>query len=167
MFLSTILSPPIYLLVTQQSISSCFILQPLPTQDKLSIAYKQDPDINFLSAMCKALRIKYEILAKRKHKGLLVEKFHWFLNKVVTIVVEDRGTNDIFVAAGAAAGYAWNSSHIDGTNILLSVPAIGRELRFPLDVDISDLPALVSNNADSAVSYLRLRISIVTSPLPS
>ena len=98
---------------------------------------------------------------------MLVEKFHIFLIKEVTIAAKDRGTNDIFVAAGAAAGYAWNSSHIDGTNILLSVPAIGHELRFPLDVDISDLPALVSNNADLAVSYLRLRISIVTSPLPS
>jgi len=29
-------------------------------------------------------------------------------------------------------GYAWNISPIDGTNILRSIPAIGRELRFPL-----------------------------------
>ena len=107
-------------------------------------------------AMCKALHINYEILAKRNHKGLLVEKFHRFLNKAITIAAEDRGTNDIFVAAGVAAGYAWNSSPIDGTGILRSVPAIGRELRFPLDVDISALPALVTNNADSVISYLRL-----------
>ena len=50
------------------------------------------------SAMCKALHINYEILAKRNHKGLLVKKFHRFLNKAITIAAEDRGTNDIFVA---------------------------------------------------------------------
>ena len=94
------------------------------------------------SAICKALRINYEILAKRNHKGLLVEKFHRFLNKVITIAAEDRGTNDIFVAAGVVAGYAWNSSPIDRTDILRSVPAIGRKLRFTLDVDVSALPAL-------------------------
>ena len=108
------------------------------------------------SAMCKALRINYETLAKRNHNCLLVEKFHRFLDKAITIAAEDRGTNDIFVAAGVAAGYAWNSSPIDGTDILRSVPVIGRKLRFPLEVDISDLPALVTNNADSVISYLRL-----------
>ena len=108
------------------------------------------------STMCKALRINYEILAKRNHKGLLVKKFHRFLNKEITIAAEDQGTNDIFVAAGVTAGYAWNSSPIDGTDILRSVPAIGREFRFSLDVDISTLPTLVANNAESVISYLRL-----------
>ena len=31
--------------------------------------------------MCKALKINYDILAKRKHKGLLVDKFNRFVNK--------------------------------------------------------------------------------------
>ena len=56
--------------------------------------------------MCKTLRINYKILAKRNHKGLLVEKFHRFINKAITIAAVDRGTNDVFVAAGIAAGYA-------------------------------------------------------------
>ena len=43
--------------------------------------------------------------------------------------------NNVFVAASAAAGYTWNRSPINGTNILRSVPAIGCELRFPLDID--------------------------------
>ena len=54
---------------------------------------------------------------------------------MITIVAEDRETNDIFVAAGDAAGYAWNSLPIDDPCILRSVPVIGRELRFPLDID--------------------------------
>ena len=65
---------------------------------------------------------------------------------MITTVAEDRGTNDIFVATGDATGYAWNSSSIDDPYILRSVPAIGRELRFPLAIDLSDLPTLVSNN---------------------
>ena len=43
-----------------------------------------------------------DILAKRDHKGLLVDKFHRFLNKAITIAVEDRGINDIFVAISVA-----------------------------------------------------------------
>ena len=100
------------------------------------------------SAMCKALSINYDILAKRNYKGLLVEKLYRFLNKAITIAAEDRRTNDVFVAADVATGYAWNRPTIDGTDILRSVPAIGR--------DISALPALVSNNDDSVVSYLHL-----------
>ena len=92
------------------------------------------------TAMCKSLNIKYDVLAKRNDKGLLVEKLHRFINKAITIAGEDRGTNDIFVTAGDAAGNVWNSSPIDGTDILRSVPAIGRELRFPLDIDLSALP---------------------------
>ena len=53
-------------------------------------------------------------------------------------------------------GYVWNSSPIDGTNILRSIPTIGRELRFPLDIDLSALPPIVSNNTESVVSYLHL-----------
>ena len=52
--------------------------------------------------------------------------------------------------------YAWNSSPIDGTGIFCSVTAIGRELRFTLDIDLSDLPTIVSNNTKPVVSYLRL-----------
>ena len=108
------------------------------------------------SIMCKVLNINFDILAKRNHKGLRVKKFHRCLNKAITIAAEDRETNDIFVAASVAAGYAWNSSPIDGTGILRSVPVIGRELWFPLDIDLSALPSLVSNNAESVISYLRL-----------
>ena len=115
-----------------------------------------NPFKSIFTAMCKYLNIDYDILAKRNHKGPLVEKFHRFINKAITIVAEDKRTNDIFVAASVAAGYAWNNSPIDGTGILCSILVIGRELRFPLDVGLSALPSIVSNNAESVVSYLRL-----------
>ena len=47
-FISTILPSPLSPPVTHQSISFCSTLQPLPTQDKWSIAYKQGPKTDFL-----------------------------------------------------------------------------------------------------------------------
>ena len=38
-------------------------------------------------AMCKALKLKYDILDKRNHKGLSVEHFHRFLKKASTIAM--------------------------------------------------------------------------------
>ena len=72
------------------------------------------------SAMCKALNINFDILAKRNHNILLVEKYYKIINK------------DDFVATGVAVGYALNSSPIDRTDILRSVHTISWELPFPL-----------------------------------
>ena len=105
---------------------------------------------------CDALHLKYECVVKRDHKAVLVEKFHRFLNKVVTIAVEDRKTLVCFTEAGIVAGYAWNSAPIDGTDIFRSIPAIGRELRFSIDIPSTTLPQLTTNQADSVVNYLRL-----------
>ena len=104
-----------------------------------------DDGIPFKSAfvaMCTALDFNYDILAKRNHKDLTVEYLHRFLNKAVTIAMEDRQSNDVFVPAGIAAGYALNSASIDGTDILRSTVAIGREFRFPIDINLSALPQL-------------------------
>ena len=56
-------------------------------------------------AICQALNLNYDVLAKRNHKGLSVEHFHRFLNKSVTIVEEERGTTDIFAPASIANAY--------------------------------------------------------------
>ena len=45
-FLATILPPPLHPPVIHRSISSCFILQPLPTQHTRSTVYQHDPDTN-------------------------------------------------------------------------------------------------------------------------
>ena len=87
---------------------------------------------------------------------VLVEKFHRFLNKAVTITVGDSKTLGCFTEAGIVAGYAWNSTPIDGTDIIRSIPTIGRELKFPIDISSTSLPPLISNQTDSVVKYLRL-----------
>ena len=90
--------------------------------------------------MCKDLALNYDILAKRNHKGLTVENFHRLLKKAVTITLKDRKSNDIFVQAGIVAGYACNNAPIDGTDVLRSTVAIGREFMFPIDINVSALP---------------------------
>jgi len=60
-----------------------------------------------------------------------------------------------FVEVGMATVYAWNASPIDGTDIVRSVPAIGRTLRFPLDIDLAAMPDLIDNQSESVVAYLR------------
>ena len=57
-------------------------------------------------AMCKALKLRDDILAKRNHTRLSVEHFHRFLNMPTTIAIEDRQSNNVFVPAGIAVGYA-------------------------------------------------------------
>ena len=103
--------------------------------------------------MCNALSLNYDVLMKRNHKGLTVEHFYRFLNKSVTISAEDRGTNDIFVPTDIAADYAWNSAPIDDTDILRSIPAIGRELHFPLDVNLNALSKLAHNSGQAALDF--------------
>ena len=65
-----------------------------------------------------------------------VEHVHLFLNRSVTIAVEDRGTNNMFVPAGIVADYARNNSPIEDIDILHSISAIGREVKFSLDINL-------------------------------
>ena len=51
-------------------------------------------------AMFKYLDLDYDILAKCNHKGLTVEHFHCFLNKVVTIAMENRQRNNALFQLG-------------------------------------------------------------------
>ena len=82
--------------------------------------------------------------------------FHPFLNKSITISAEDCGTNDIFFPTGIAAGYAWNSVPINGTDILHSITGIGREIHFPVGINLSALPKLAHNSGQAALDYLKL-----------
>ena len=69
----------------------------------------------------------------------------------MTIAAGRRGTNNKFIHGGIATRYAWNSAPIDGTDILRSIPAIGRELKFQLDINVNEMPKLVQNNANAAL----------------
>jgi hypothetical protein len=106
--------------------------------------------------VCSLLNIEIHVAARGNHKAVGVEKFHRFLNKAVAIAANDRGTNAVFVEAAHTAAYAWNSSPIDGTDIIRSVPAVGRPFRFPFDLSLSPTPAPTSNQASDVHAFLRL-----------
>ena len=107
-------------------------------------------------AVCKALKLNYDIFTKSNDEELSVKHFHRFLNKSTTIVMINRQNNNVFVPARIAEGYTCISAPIDGTDTLRSTIAIGRELRFSIDMNLFALPQLTYNNAQSAVVFLRL-----------
>lgn len=67
----------------------------------------------------------------------------------------DRGTNIVIKQNVKTSQYAWNSAPIDGTDIPRSMAAIGREFRFPLDVELSLAPQLNPENNSALFQYLR------------
>eukprot|EP00978_Attheya_sp_CCMP212_P008208 scaffold19187_cov69-Attheya_sp.AAC.2 len=105
--------------------------------------------------MCACLKLRCHVCARGNHKAVGVEHFHKFLNRAVTIVSNDRGTPAVFVEASVTAAYAWNASLIDGTEIVCSIPAIGHQLKFPLDIDLAPIPRLIANAAQPVVEYVR------------
>ena len=105
--------------------------------------------------LCDILRIQYWVLARKNHKGLSVERFHRFMNKVETIAGTDRGTHDGFIRTAKTAQFAWNSAPIDGTDVVRSLAAVGRAFRFPLDVELSPSPSLNDESNSHLFQYLR------------
>ena len=105
--------------------------------------------------LCDILRIRYWVLARANHKGLTVERFHRFVNKVETIAGTDRGTHNGFVRTAKTAQFAWNSAPIDGTDVVRSLAAVGRAFRFPLDVELSPSPTLNDESNSHLYQYLR------------
>ena len=100
-----------------------------------------DTDSKFKSTfveMAECLNIKVHVAASRNHHTVGVERFHIFLNHTNTIYDEERGTLECFVEYAMVAAYVWNASHIDGTDIVRSVPAIGHKLKFPLISTVSN-----------------------------
>ena len=104
--------------------------------------------------MAECLDIHVHVAASHNHRTVGVERFHKFLNHTTKIYAEERGTPECFVECGMVSAYAWNASHINGTDIVRSIHAIGRELKFPLDINLMKLPAVVDNTSDSVAAYL-------------
>ena len=105
--------------------------------------------------MCNKLNIRFHIVAKRNHKAIGVERYYCFLNRAQKISTEERGTSEPFVEIGMVTTYVWNTSPIDGTDIIRSVPDIGRELSYPLDMSYEPAPDITDNPSESVANYLR------------
>ena len=106
--------------------------------------------------MCNLLGLRFHAASRGNHKAVSVERYFRYLNKAVTIAATDRATNHVFVETAQCAAYAWNSSCIDGTEIIRSVAAVGREFKFPLDLSLHDPPSPVRGDVSAVHSFLRL-----------
>ena len=104
--------------------------------------------------VCTILKITMWPLARGNHKGLSVERYHRFLNKTQAIAGQDRGTHEVFQQNAKTSQYAWNSAPIDDTDVMRSVAAIGREFRFPLDIEFLGTPTLNDDSNSGLYNYL-------------
>jgi hypothetical protein len=86
--------------------------------------------------------------ARGNHKAVSVQRF---------FVLSDRGTNKVFVEAVHCSAYAWKASPIDGTDIIRSVTAVGREFKFPFDLTLpTESPTLADDSVSPVHEFLRL-----------
>jgi hypothetical protein len=106
--------------------------------------------------MCMALGLRFHQAARGNHEAVSVERFFRYLNKAVAIAANDRNTNQVFIETSHCAVYAWNSSCIDGTDIVRSVVAVGREFQFPLDITLHQAPIPVDGSVQAVHAFLRL-----------
>ena len=77
------------------------------------------------------------------------------MNHNAKIVIAARQTYKCFVEITLVSAYAWNAIPIDGTDIIRSIPEIGRPLRFPMDIYLANLPTTECDAAQATISYIR------------
>jgi hypothetical protein len=106
--------------------------------------------------MREILGLEFHASARGNHIAVSVEQFFRFLNQAVTINTKDRGTNQVLIVSTQCATYAWNSSPIDGTEIIRSVAAVGREFKFSLDIGLQDTPIIQDTDEYAVHSILCL-----------
>ena len=105
--------------------------------------------------LCDILNITLWPLSRGNHHGLSVERYHRFLNKIQTIQGAEINTHSNFKRTVLLSAYSWNSAPIDGTDIIRSIPAVGRVFRFPFDASVCPIPPLNDSNNSQLLQYLR------------
>jgi hypothetical protein len=79
------------------------------------------------------LKINCHILSGGNHDPMLVERLNRYLNKGLKIMVNERDSPRIALKALLLLIYAWNSCPVPGTDISLSLVAVGCEFQFPIN----------------------------------
>ena len=105
--------------------------------------------------MCKILQIPFWPLSRCNNKLDSVKNYQWFLNKTQDIAGQYRVSHDVFFQNGKTYQYAWNSSPIDGTEVVSIIEDVGRELIFSLDRELLTTPTLNLDNNQALFNYFR------------
>ena len=106
---------------------------------------------DILMKTCNVLMIKYHLVTKGNHKAIQVERFHRFLNKVEQIHTAECATMDDWLKGVAFATYAWNAAPVDGTDVVRSYAATGREFPFPVEIAAEATTPTNSNSSGHEV----------------
>ena len=155
--------------LTQFVISSVAVRISAPTVVELSTVdivltfgtcpvFVVDNSISFKGAfidICKVFKIHYWCLSRVNHKGNSMERYIRFLNKTKEITGNDRGTHSIFARNTKVLQNDRNIATINETDISRIMAAVGRDFRFPLNVDL--LSTLTLNDIDNEKLFLYLR----------
>ena len=118
--------------MTKAAFTSFFITHGLP---KLVIIDSGSEFAGALQTLCGSIGLPHYTVSKENHKAILCERFHRYLNKVQKIHAANCETFQDFMFGTIFAVYAWNSAPVDGTNVVRSYAAIGREFPFPIDFE--------------------------------
>ena len=116
-----------------------------------------DNDVKFKAVfeyMAKSLSIRLHRVGMQYYKVISMERYHNFINHNTKIISSTRQTHKCFVEVGHISTYARNAIPIDKTDIIQSIPTIGRPPRFPMNVSISVLPTPITETAKATVRYL-------------
>ena len=118
--------------MTRAAFTAFFISHGLP---RLVIIDSGSEFAGALQTLCQNIGLPNYTVSKGNHKAIICERFHRYLNKIQRIHAADCETFQDFMFGTIFAVYAWNSAPVDGTNIVRSYAAIGREFPFPIDFE--------------------------------
>ena len=118
--------------MTKAAFTAFFITHGLP---RLVVIDSGSEFAGALQTLCGAIGIPHYTVSKGNHKAIICERFHRYLNKVQKIHAANCETFQDFMYGTIFAVYAWNSAPVDGTNVVRSYAAIGREFPFPIDFE--------------------------------
>lgn len=138
--------------VARTAFASFFVPNGLP---KLILVDAGSENKGMLLDMCRILKIKHHMVAPENHNGVLCERFHRYLNKVQRIGAANSQTFAQWAQGVSFAAYSWNAAPIDGTNLVRSFVAKGRDFPFPLQIAEEVNPArLPPGQGEEAIAHL-------------
>jgi hypothetical protein len=102
------------------------------------------------------LQIAYHVVSPEPYEGIVCKRYHRYLNKVQKINGIQTVDYQEWMKNVVMAGYAWNVTPINGTNIVRSFTAKGRRFWFWLDVvdEPLRLSGLSGNPATRVVEHV-------------
>ena len=138
--------------VARTVFASFFVPNGLP---KLILLDAGSENKGMLIDMCRILRVKHHAVAPENHNGVLCERFHRYLNKVQKIGAANTQSFTQWAQGIAFAAYSWNAAPIDGTNIVRSFVAKGRDFPFPLQIaEDNNPPRIPPGQGEAAISHV-------------